>query len=137
VSAQEPSVEGRGRALLELASYVEASMQEARHVLPAIDHLAHLHPAPVPADEEQIAHHLEVSASPELRAAFEQWCEQRRGFADAAARLQSMRDSTDGAAFRAELDREIEAFRAVRSQLFEAADDLRGAIAHEIDAPTR
>lgn len=110
-------------------------MQEVRHVLPAIDHLAHLQPGPGPADAERIAQHLEMTASSELRTAFLRWCERARDFRQATARLEAMRESADGAAFQRELEREIEAFRSVREELFAATDRVHAAIVQEIDAP--
>ncbi len=135
VSVDQPP---RGAVLVELLTRVGRAMEQIEQTLPAFGAPAPSHQLP-PEDLARLVDRLDAGGEPAVLDALGRWASARDAFLDSAAALERLRD--DGSAYSGTepfgevLAARVRTLAACRSDVEEAAERLRAAVASAIDRP--
>ena len=128
---------GRGQMFVALMSCLERTMDDVSRTLPAVDHLSPPRARPDPDEFDAVGRLVQNRASLSVHEVFERWCALEREFSDAVRQLEDMHErAEDGAHYQEELEQRIHTVREKRGALRDVADELRDAVALDLETPT-
>lgn len=123
---------GLGHTVVEMLDEVERTMDAARHVYPATDHLAR--PTRRPSDANLASLRGELAAEDgTLAAAYERWRSLAREFFVIADDLEGYGSGCESPSDADDLDQLIVRLHRHRAELVAASEELRRVVADELD----